>query len=136
MKDINVKIRTQIIMGKTNQEIAKELNVPIKRVYAQRYLLNRKAKKENKGKVRAYVRRVPKHPDQVQIVEEHNRGMRSSAKPLKPTKPSVGLDFFSKGLADKLDEAIAKNFELVEEIRRLDIVIQYLETKIARLMSK
>lgn len=127
MKDLSLQIRALLKQGMSTEAIVKQLGCDPKAVYRQRHLLKKADKK--KGKVRAYVRRVPKHPDQTQIVEAYERGVRTKE------KESTDKDFVIQSLGNRLDDAIAKNYELVEEIRRLDTVIQYLETKIARLMK-
>ena len=154
MKELNLKIRRLLEQDVPTNAIVDHLGCDVKAVYRQRHLLN-KAKKK-KGKVRAYVRRVPKHPDQTQIVEAYERTVRTPEDKLfKPdgepkafvaprsldraaeiTASQKAVDqFVADALGRRLDEAIAKNYELVEEIRRLDTVIQYLEAKISRMMK-
>lgn len=145
MKELSIKIRKLLEQDAPTNAIVDHLGCDPKEVYRQRHLM-KKAKKK-KGVVRAYVRRVPRHPDQTQIIEAHERGVRTPGDKAFVAPRSLDIaaevtasqkavdQFVADALGRRLDEAIAKNYELVEEIRRLDTVIQYLEAKISRMMK-
>jgi uncharacterized protein (DUF3084 family) len=148
MKQPSVKtvaIRTALANKLTPAQVAKEVGVPLgdvmKVVYKDRY--TEKKRKARVGKVRSYVRRVPRHPDRTQVVGEHARGMRGSS----------GTEFHSEmelenrikmisALQNELDfvrsqfaEAFNKNQDLYNEIKDLQAVIKYLETQVVNLIK-
>ena len=140
-----VSIRQELANNATPDQIAFKLGVPLKDVmkvvYKDRYA--EKKRKARVGKVRSYVRRVPRHPDRTQVVGEHARGMRGSS----------GTEFHSKmesenrikmisALQNELDfvrsqfaEAFKKNQDLYNEIKDLQAVIKYLEAQVVTLIK-
>lgn len=153
MKQPSVKtvaIRTALANKLTPEQVAKDVGVPLgdvmKVVYKDRYA--EKKRKARVGKVRSYVRRVPRHPDKTQVVGEHDRGMRT---PVKPSLSRMELGDLEKVAAliksnsllqNELDfvrsqfaEAYNKNQDLYNEIKDLQAVIKYLETQVVNLIK-
>lgn len=140
-----VSIRQELANNATPDQVAFKLGVPLKDVmkvvYKDRYA--EKKRKARVGKVRSYVRRVPRHPDRTQVVGEHARGMRGSS----------GTEFHSEmelenrikmisALQNELDfvrsqfaEAFKKNQDLYNEIKDLQAVIKYLEAQVVSLIK-
>lgn len=140
-----VSIRQELANNATPDQVAFKLGVPLKDVmkivYKDRYA--EKKRKARVGKVRSYVRRVPRHPDRTQVVGEHARGMRGSS----------GTEFHSEmelenrikiisALQNELDfvrsqfaEAFKKNQDLYNEIKDLQAVIKYLEAQVVNLIK-
>jgi uncharacterized protein (DUF3084 family) len=147
---MTIAIRTGLADKLTPEEIAEQLDIPrkdvMKVVYKDRHA--EKKRKARVGKVRSYVRRVPRHPDKTQVVGEHDRGMRT---PVKPSLSRMGLDELEKVAAliksnsllqNELDfvrsqfaEAYNKNQDLYNEIKDLQAVIKYLETQVVNLIK-
>jgi len=140
-----VSIRQELAKNATPDQVAFKLGVPLKDVMKVVYK-DRHAEKKRKarvGKVRSYVRRVPRHPDRTQVVGEHARGMRGSS----------GTEFHSEmelenrikiisALQNELDfvrsqfaEAFKKNQDLYNEIKDLQAVIKYLEAQVVNLIK-
>lgn len=140
---MTVAIRTGLADKLTPEEIAEQLGVPLgdvmKVVYKDRYA--EKKRKARVGKVRSYVRRVPRHPDRTQVVGEHARGMRTSVKPSLSHDTENHIKVIS-ALQNELDfvrdqfaEAYNKNQDLYNEIKDLQAVIKYLETQVVNLIK-
>lgn len=140
---MTVAIRTGLADKLTPEEIAEQLGVPLgdvmKVVYKDRYA--EKKRKARVGKVRSYVRRVPRHPDKTQVVGEHARGMRTSVKPSLSHDTENHIKVIS-ALQNELDfvrdqfaEAYNKNQDLYNEIKDLQAVIKYLETQVVNLIK-
>lgn len=146
-----VSIRQELANNATPDQIAFKLGVPLKDVmkvvYKDRYA--EKKRKARVGKVRSYVRRVPRHPDRTQVVGEHARGMRGSSGTEFRSKMELGdlekvaaLIKSNSALQNELDfvrsqfaEAFKKNQDLYNEIKDLQAVIKYLETQVVNLIK-
>ena len=144
-----VLIRQHLANKLSPDEVAIAMGIPkgdvMAIVYKDRYAA--KKRKARLGKVRSYVRRVPRHPDKTQVIEEHERGMRSGSNRVEPSSTQV----FEKVSADiktiaalqnELDfvrgqfaEAFHKNQDLYNEIKDLQAVIKYLETQVVNLIK-
>lgn len=148
MKQPSVKtvvIRTALANNATPDQIAFKLGVPLKDVmkvvYKDRYA--EKKRKARVGKVRSYVRRVPRHPDRTQVVGEHARGMRgSSGTEFHSNMESENRIKMISALQNELDfvrsqfaEAFKKNQDLYNEIKDLQAVIKYLEAQVVTLIK-
>lgn len=140
-----VSIRQELANNATPDQIAFKLGVPLKDVmkvvYKDRYA--EKKRKARVGKVRSYVRRVPRHPDRTQVVGEHARGMRgSSGTEFHSNMESENRIKMISALQNELDfvrsqfaEAFKKNQDLYNEIKDLQAVIKYLETQVVNLIK-
>ena len=140
-----VSIRQELANNATPDQIAFKLGVPLKDVmkvvYKDRYA--EKKRKARVGKVRSYVRRVPRHPDRTQVVSEHARGMRgSSGTEFHSNMESENRIKMISALQNELDfvrsqfaEAFKKNQDLYNEIKDLQAVIKYLETQVVNLIK-
>lgn len=140
-----VSIRQELAKNATPDQVAFKLGVPLKDVMKVVYK-DRHAEKKRKarvGKVRSYVRRVPRHPDRTQVVGEHARGMRGSSGTEFPSEMELEnrikiisalqneLDFVRSQFA----EAFKKNQDLYNEIKDLQAVIKYLEAQVVNLIK-
>jgi hypothetical protein len=152
MKQPSVKtvaIRAGLANKLTPAQVAKDVGVPLgdvmKVVYKDRYAA--KKRKARLGKVRSYVRRVPRHPDKIQVIEEHERGMRGGSDRVEPSssqvfeKVSADIKTIS-ALQNELDfvrsqfaEAFRKNQDLYNEIKDLQAIIKYLEAQVVNLIK-
>lgn len=140
-----VSIRQELANNATPDQIAFKLGVPLKDVmkivYKDRYA--EKKRKARVGKVRSYVRRVPRHPDRTQVVEGHTRGMRgSSGTEFHSNMESENRIKMISALQNELDfvrsqfaEAFKKNQDLYNEIKDLQAVIKYLEAQVVTLIK-
>lgn len=140
-----VSIRQELANNATPDQIAFKLGVPLKDVmkvvYKDRYA--EKKRKARVGKVRSYVRRVPRHPDRTQVVGEHARGMRgSSGTEFHSNMESENRIKMISALQNELDfvrsqfaEAFKKNQDLYNEIKDLQAVIKYLEAQVVNLIK-
>ena len=140
-----VSIRQELANNATPDQIAFKLGVPLKDVmkvvYKDRYA--EKKRKARVGKVRSYVRRVPRHPDRTQVVSEHARGMRgSSGTEFHSNMESENRIKMISALQNELDfvrsqfaEAFKKNQDLYNEIKDLQAVIKYLEAQVVNLIK-
>lgn len=140
-----VSIRQELANNATPDQIAFKLGVPLKDVmkvvYKDRYA--EKKRKARVGKVRSYVRRVPRHPDRTQVVSEHARGMRgSSGTEFHSNMESENRIKMISALQNELDfvrsqfaEAFKKNQDLYNEIKDLQAVIKYLEAQVVTLIK-
>lgn len=140
-----VSIRQELANNATPDQIAFKLGVPLKDVmkvvYKDRYA--EKKRKARVGKVRSYVRRVPRHPDRTQVVGEHARGMRgSSGTEFHSNMESENRIKMISALQNELDfvrsqfaEAFKKNQDLYNEIKDLQAVIKYLEAQVVTLIK-
>lgn len=140
-----VSIRQELANNATPDQIAFKLGVPLKDVmkvvYKDRYA--EKKRKARVGKVRSYVRRVPRHPDRTQVVSEHARGMRgSSGTEFHSEMESENRIKMISALQNELDfvrsqfaEAFKKNQDLYNEIKDLQAVIKYLEAQVVTLIK-
>jgi hypothetical protein len=140
-----VSIRQELANNATPDQIAFKLGVPLKDVmkvvYKDRYA--EKKRKARVGKVRSYVRRVPRHPDRTQVVGEHARGMRgSSGTEFHSNMKSENRIKMISALQNELDfvrsqfaEAFKKNQDLYNEIKDLQAVIKYLEAQVVTLIK-
>jgi len=144
-----VLIRQHLANKLSPDEVAIAMGIPKGDVMAVVYKDRHAAKKRKArlGKVRSYVRRVPRHPDKTQVIEEHERGMRSGSDRVEPSSSRV----FEKVSADiktiaalqnELDfvrgqfaEAFHKNQDLYNEIKDLQAVIKYLEAQVVNLIK-
>ena len=140
-----VSIRQELANNATPDQVAFKLGVPLKDVmkvvYKDRYA--EKKRKARVGKVRSYVRRVPRHPDRTQVVGEHARGMRgSSGTEFHSNMESENRIKMISALQNELDfvrsqfaEAFKKNQDLYNEIKDLQAVIKYLEAQVVTLIK-
>jgi transposase-like protein len=134
--------------GKSVEEIAKRVGVTKQRVYQVRH----KLKQQSKEEVRGYVRKTPKHPEKLQKVKPYVRGAKKPSKSdWMPTQEQIAasdvLARASKAIGEhkqmhneyvysKLNEAVAKNNDLFNEVKDQQAIIRYLEGLVVRLTNK
>jgi len=141
-----VMIRQHLVNKLSPDEIAEAMGIPLREVmtvvYKDRYAA--KKRKARLGKVRSYVRRVPRHPDKTQVINEHERGMRGGSDRVEPSSGQVTTNHLKavSALQNELDfvrgqfaEAFRKNQDLYNEIKDLQAVIKYLETQVVNLIK-
>ena len=148
-----VLIRQHLANKLSPDEVAIAMGIPkgdvMAVVYKDRYAA--KKRKARLGKVRSYVRRVPRHPDKTQVIEEHERGMRSGSNRVEPSSGQVTMEQIKvttnhlkavAALQNELDfvrgqfaEAFHKNQDLYNEIKDLQAVIKYLEAQVVNLIK-
>jgi hypothetical protein len=144
-----VLIRQHLANKLSPEQIAIAMGIPLREVmtvvYKDRYAA--KKRKARLGKVRSYVRRVPRHPDKTQVINEHKRGMRGGSDRVEPSssqvfeKVSADIKTIS-ALQNELDfvrsqfaEAFRKNQDLYNEIKDLQAIIKYLEAQVVNLIK-
>jgi hypothetical protein len=144
-----VSIRKHLANKLPPEQIAVAMGIPLREVmtvvYKDRYAA--KKRKARLGKVRSYVRRVPRHPDKTQVIEEHEREMRGASDRVEPSssrvfeKVSADIKTIS-ALQNELDfvrsqfaEAFRKNQDLYNEIKDLQAIIKYLEAQVVSLIK-
>jgi transposase-like protein len=134
--------------GKSVEEIAKQVGVTKQRVYQVRHEVKQQAKEE----VRGYVRKTPKHPEKLQKINPYVRGAKKPSKSdWMPTQEQIAasdvLARASKAIGEhkrmhneyvysKLNEAVAKNNDLFNEVKDQQAIIRYLEGLVVRLANK
>ena len=141
-----VWIREHLANKLSPDEVAKAMGIPkgdvMAIVYKDRYAA--KKRKARLGKVRSYVRRVPRHPDKTQVINEHKRGMRGGSNRVEPSSGQVTTNHLKtiSALQNELDfvrgqfaEAFHKNQDLYNEIKDLQAVIKYLEAQVVSLIK-
>ena len=151
MKNTKTELIRMTLANKlTPEQTSADLGLPLREVmaviYRDRYAENRR--KARVGKVRSYVRRVPRHPDKTQVVGEHDRSMRTPVKPSLTGMESSDLEKVAaivkanSALQNELDfvrsqfaEAYNKNQDLYNEIKDLQAVIKYLENQVVKLIK-
>jgi hypothetical protein len=141
-----VLIRQHLANKLSPDEVAIAMGIPKGDVMAIVYK-DRHAEKKRKikaGKVRSYVRRVPRHPDKTQVINEHERGMRGASDRVEPSSGQATTNRLKaiSALQNELDfvrgqfaEAFRKNQDLYNEIKDLQAVIKYLEAQVVNLIK-
>ena len=142
-----IAIVNALSAGKSVAEIMKEFGVTNQVVYNIKY-------KYGKEKVKSYVRKTPKHPEKLQRVGPYVRGAKKPRKSdWMPTEKQIKESYKTAGdklarasqviaehkqmhneyVYSKLNEAVAKNNDLFNEVKDQQAIIRYLEGLVVRL---
>lgn len=118
--------------GDSTEKIAASLGVSKSRIYNIRH----KLKQQRKEKVRAYVRKTPKHPEKLQKVGPYVRGGKKPRKPKANSFTEIpqSTKFVPPRSLD-LADALIKNQDLFNEVKDQQAIIRYLEGLVVRLMK-